>query len=105
MATRGQTNLYVKNFGQDIDESKLCQLFSVYGTITSCKIATDENGQSKGFGYVNFERPDMATNVSDEDYFLLMLLLRLFCLGKRETQWLSFRGWEKSVCWTFSKEI
>jgi hypothetical protein len=32
------TNLYVKNFGKDMDESKLCQLFSVYGTITSCKV-------------------------------------------------------------------
>jgi RNA recognition motif-containing protein len=31
-------NLYVKNFGKDIDESKLCQLFSAYGTITSCKV-------------------------------------------------------------------
>lgn len=32
------TNLYVKNFGNDMDESKLCQLFSVYGSITSCKV-------------------------------------------------------------------
>jgi hypothetical protein len=33
-----EANLYVKNFGKDIDESKLCQLFSIYGTITSCKV-------------------------------------------------------------------
>jgi len=33
------TNLYVKNFGKDMDESKLCQLFSIYGTITSCKVS------------------------------------------------------------------
>lgn len=32
------TNLYIKNFGKDIDESKLCQLFSSYGVITSCKV-------------------------------------------------------------------
>lgn len=41
MASRGKlnsTNLYVKNFGKDLDEMKLCQLFSAYGSITSCKV-------------------------------------------------------------------
>ncbi|CAF0862576.1 unnamed protein product [Rotaria sordida] len=54
------TNLYVKNFGKDMNETKLCHLFGTYGTITSCKIQTDNNGQSKGFGFVNFERSEMA---------------------------------------------
>ncbi|UJR32291.1 hypothetical protein I4U23_019755 [Adineta vaga] len=58
------TNLYVKNFDQDFNETKLCQLFSAFGTITSCKIQMDNNGQSKGFGFVNFERPDMAQKSS-----------------------------------------
>ncbi|CAF1254957.1 unnamed protein product [Adineta ricciae] len=44
----------------NFNETKLCQLFSTFGTITSCKIQTDSNGESKGFGYVNFERPEMA---------------------------------------------
>ncbi|CAF3137969.1 unnamed protein product [Rotaria sp. Silwood2] len=43
-----------------MNETKLCRLFSTYGTITSCKIQTDNNGQSRGFGFVNFERPEMA---------------------------------------------
>ncbi|CAF1069967.1 unnamed protein product [Adineta ricciae] len=54
------TNLYVKNFGKDFNETKLCQLFSAFGTITSCKIPTGSNGESRGFGYVNFERSEMA---------------------------------------------
>ncbi len=33
-----KTNLYVKNFGDDMNESKLCKLFDIYGTITSCKV-------------------------------------------------------------------
>jgi hypothetical protein len=32
------TNLYVKNFGQEMNETKLCHLFSTYGIITSCKV-------------------------------------------------------------------
>ncbi|CAF1081268.1 unnamed protein product [Rotaria magnacalcarata] len=56
------TNLYVKNFGKDINETELCQLFGTYGMITSCKIQMDNKGQSRGFGFVNFERPEMAQN-------------------------------------------
>ena len=34
-----KTNLYVKNFDQEMTESDLCKLFSNYGTITSCKVS------------------------------------------------------------------
>jgi polyadenylate-binding protein len=36
---QGQTNVYVKNFDNTIDESLLCELFMKYGTITSCKVS------------------------------------------------------------------
>jgi hypothetical protein len=35
----------------------------------------DNNGQSKGFGFVNFERPEMAKNVSDEDICVYCLVV------------------------------
>ncbi|CAF4046525.1 unnamed protein product [Adineta steineri] len=59
-------NLYVKNFGKDMTETELCSLFAACGTITSCKVQTDNNGQSKGFGFVNFEKPEMAQNAIDK---------------------------------------
>jgi polyadenylate-binding protein len=32
------TNIFVKNFGDQLDEDKLRELFSKHGTITSCKV-------------------------------------------------------------------
>ncbi|XP_065856556.1 polyadenylate-binding protein 7 [Euphorbia lathyris] len=54
------TNLYVKNMDLDISEELLKDKFSEFGKIVSLIIATDLNGTSRGFGFVNFENPDDA---------------------------------------------
>mgnify|MGYP002062122163 CR=1 FL=1 len=59
-------NLYVKNVDETVEEGKLREVFQEYGNITSCKIMTDENGRSKGFGFVCFEKPDEATKAVTE---------------------------------------
>lgn len=41
-------NLYVKNLDDDVDDERLLQEFSVYGTITSAKVMVDDKGDSKG---------------------------------------------------------
>uniref|UniRef100_A0A0K0D0R2 Polyadenylate-binding protein n=1 Tax=Angiostrongylus cantonensis TaxID=6313 RepID=A0A0K0D0R2_ANGCA len=59
-------NLYVKNLDDTVDDETLRKHFESYGKITSCKVMTDENGRSKGFGFVCFEKPDEATNAVTE---------------------------------------
>ncbi|KAJ3061636.1 Protein phosphatase PP2A regulatory subunit B [Quaeritorhiza haematococci] len=60
-------NLYVKNLDDSMDDEKLRQEFSVFGTITSAKIMRDEkSGVSKGFGFVCFSSPDEATKAVTE---------------------------------------
>jgi polyadenylate-binding protein len=54
-------NLYVKNLDESITDESLRKAFSPYGTITSAKVMTDDEGRSKGFGFVCFSTPGAAT--------------------------------------------
>jgi len=61
------TNVYVKNFGEELGDEKLKELFSKYGKITSYKvIMADEGGKNKGFGFVSFEDSEAAEKAVDE---------------------------------------
>jgi polyadenylate-binding protein len=59
-------NLYVKNLDDSVDDETLRKSFEEFGKITSAKVMTDENGRSKGFGFVCFEKPDEATKAVTE---------------------------------------
>ncbi|KAH1078540.1 hypothetical protein AAZX31_19G173800 [Glycine max] len=54
------TNLYMKNLDLDVSEATLQEKFSSFGKIVSLVIAKDNNGMSKGFGFVNYDNPDDA---------------------------------------------
>lgn len=59
-------NLYLKNLDDNIDDDQLKELFSSYGTITSCKVMRDPNGISKGSGFVAFSSPEEASRALAE---------------------------------------
>jgi len=60
------TNVYVKNFGDDLDDDKMLELFSQYGKIASHRVMVNEEGKSKGFGFVSFEEPEAAEKAVDD---------------------------------------
>jgi polyadenylate-binding protein len=59
-------NLYVKNLDDDVEDSKLRDLFTPFGEITSAVVMRDEKGNSKGFGFVCFANSDDATKALNE---------------------------------------
>lgn len=61
-------NVFVKNIPKDREftSSKLSSLFSIYGSIVSCKVATDDNGMSKGFGFIHFATEEEAQQAIDK---------------------------------------
>lgn len=60
------TNVYVKNFGDALDDDKFRELFDPYGKIVSYKVMKDDNGNSRGFGFVSFEEHDSALKAVEE---------------------------------------
>lgn len=62
----GKNNVFIKNLSKDIDRKALCDTFKKFGPILSCKIELDHKGESKGYGFIQFESVDSAEKAIDK---------------------------------------
>ncbi|XP_068705552.1 polyadenylate-binding protein 4-like isoform X2 [Montipora foliosa] len=60
------SNVYVKNFGEDMDDERFKELADKFGKVLSPKVVVDDTGRSKGFGFVSYESPEEAQQAVDE---------------------------------------
>ncbi|KAG2460493.1 polyadenylate-binding protein 4 [Polypterus senegalus] len=77
------TNVYIKNFGEDMDDERLKELFNKYGKTLSVKVMTDLTGKSKGFGFVSYENHEDA-NKAVEDMNGKEVNGKLFFVGRAQ---------------------
>lgn len=87
------TNLYVKNLDPQTTEELLQEKFSPFGKIVSLVIAKDDNGISKGFGFVNYDDPDDARramegmNGSQLGSIFFLFITMVFCRQQCAIVW------------------
>ncbi|KAK0555421.1 Protein phosphatase PP2A regulatory subunit B [Tilletia horrida] len=60
------TNVYVKGLDTSVTQEELEEMFTKYGKITSAVLSVDEEGKSRGFGFINFEDHDQAQEAVNE---------------------------------------
>lgn len=65
-ANKKFTNVFVKNFGEGIEDVQLKEIFEKYGEITSAVVAKGDDGKSKGHGFINFKDAGAAEQAVDE---------------------------------------
>jgi polyadenylate-binding protein len=93
----GVGNIFIKNLDPSIGHKELYDTFSDFGNILSCKVAFDETGHSKGFGFVHFETQDSANRAIEIVNDKLINNRKVF-VGKFESK--KERNLHKESSWT-----
>lgn len=60
------TNLYVKNLDESVTDETLQEVFGKFGSLSSAVVMKDDDGKSKGFGFVNYEKSEDAHAAVEE---------------------------------------
>lgn len=55
-----KANVFIKNLDRSVSTKQLDELCQQFGNVLCCAVRTDENGQSLGYGYIQYENEEAA---------------------------------------------
>ncbi len=67
-----ENNIFVKNISRNVSEKDFEQIFSQFGSVFSSKISYDENGVTRGYGYVQFEEKESTDKCLENKVSLVL---------------------------------
>lgn len=67
-----ENNIFVKNISRNVSEKDFEQIFSQFGIVFSSKISYDENGVTRGYGYVQFEEKESTDKCLENKVSLVL---------------------------------
>ena len=70
-------NIFVKGFGGFWTHKELYEHFSEFGEIASCRVSIEEGHRSRGFGFVQFKKPEQAQRAVQEVSKEMISILRV----------------------------
>eukprot|EP01102_Stenamoeba_stenopodia_P004257 TRINITY_DN14587_c0_g1_i1.p1 TRINITY_DN14587_c0_g1~~TRINITY_DN14587_c0_g1_i1.p1 ORF type:complete len:1011 (-),score=277.45 TRINITY_DN14587_c0_g1_i1:51-3083(-) len=59
-ASSEKRTIFVSSMSFEVNDTDLKELFGTFGTITDVRIATDNEGKSKGYAFIDFSTPEEA---------------------------------------------
>ena len=71
------TNVFIKNIPASVDASKLEDTFKDFGRVLNSKILYDENNNSRGYGFIMFEKKEEADRAVSNKIMIFSHLLEV----------------------------
>jgi polyadenylate-binding protein len=93
----GVGNIFIKNLDLSIGHKELHDTFSTFGNILSCKVALDDKGDSRGYGFVHFETAESAETAIQMVNDMMLGVKKVFVGHFRPKK---EREQEKETSWT-----